>query len=286
MTRPLTATLLADCPDRPGLVATISGFIYQNGGNILAADQHSEPENKHFYMRVVWDLDGFQLDRPSLSAGLDDLARRLSLNWTILYSDEPPRVAIFVSKTPHCLYDLLQAERLQELGGNIVGIISNHDDLRDVAGHFDTPFAVVPLDPERRVEAEAEMLELLDRWEADVVVLARYMQVLSPAFVDRWENRLINIHHSFLPAFVGAQAYRQARDRGVKMIGVTAHYATNRLDQGPIIEQDLVRVSHRDTLDDLVRKGRELERAVLTRAVRMHLERRVVVTGARTIVFA
>jgi formyltetrahydrofolate deformylase len=286
MTKPLTATLLADCLDRPGLVASISGFIYMNGGNILAADQHSEPENGHFYMRVVWDLAGFQLDRPSLSAALGDLGRRLSLTWTVQYSDERQRVAILVSKTPHCLYDLLQAERLDELGGDIVGVISNHDDLRSVAAHFNRPYFVVPLEPEQRDAAEARMLELLDGWKADVVVLARYMQVLSPAFVDRWESRLINIHHSFLPAFVGARAYRQARDRGVKMIGVSAHYTTNRLDQGPIIEQDIVRVSHRDTLEDFVRKGRELERVVLTRAVRMHLESRVLVSGARTIVFA
>jgi formyltetrahydrofolate deformylase len=286
MTRPLTATLLADCPDRPGLVASISGFIYTNGGNILAADQHSEPENGHFYMRVVWDLDGFHLDRPALALALDDLGRRLSLNWSVQYSDERQRVAILVSKTPHCLYDLLQAERLDELGGDIVGVISNHDELRNVAAHFNKPCFVIPLDRRRRDEAEAQMLELLDGWKADVVVLARYMQVLSPAFVDRWESRLINVHHSFLPAFVGARAYGQARDRGVKMIGATAHYATNKLDQGPIIEQDVVRVSHRDTLDDFVRKGRELERVVLTRAVRMHLERRVLLSGARTIVFA
>jgi formyltetrahydrofolate deformylase len=281
----LTATLLADCPDRPGLVAGISGFIYTNGGNILAADQHSEPENGHFYMRVVWDLDGFRLDRPGLALALEDLGRRLSLRWSVQYSDERQRVAIFVSKTPHCLYDLLQAERLDELGGDIVGVISNHDELRSVAAHFNIPYVVTPLNGQGRDSSEAQMLELLAGWKADVVVLARYMQVLSPAFVDRWENRLINIHHSFLPAFVGARAYRQARDRGVKMIGATAHYATNRLDQGPIIEQDVVRVSHRDTLDDFVRKGRELERVVLTRAVRMHLERRVLVSEARTIVF-
>jgi formyltetrahydrofolate deformylase len=282
----LTATLLADCPDRPGLVASISGFIYTNGGNILAADQHSEPENGHFYMRVVWDLAGFHLDRPALALALADLGRRLSLTWSVQYSDERQRVAILVSKTPHCLYDLLQAERLDELGGDIVGVISNHDELRDVAAHFNKPCVVIPVDRQRRDSAEAQMLEQLDGWKADVVVLARYMQVLTPAFVNRWESRLINVHHSFLPAFVGARAYGQARDRGVKMIGATAHYATNKLDQGPIIEQDVVRVSHRDTLDDFVRKGRELERVVLTRAVRMHLERRVLLSGARTIVFA
>jgi formyltetrahydrofolate deformylase len=285
MTRPVTATLLADCPDRAGLVAAISGFIYSNGGNILAADQHSEPEKGHFYMRVIWDLTGFQLDRRGLSDALGDLGRRLSLTWSVQYSDERQRVAILVSKTPHCLYDLLQAERLDELGGDIVGVISNHDELRGVAAHFNRPCSVIPLDSERRTTAEVRMLELLNDWKADVVVLARYMQVLSPAFVDGWEGRLINVHHSFLPAFVGARAYRQARDRGVKMIGATAHYVTNRLDEGPIIDQDVVRVSHRDTLGDFVRKGRELERVVLTRAVRMHLERRVLVSGARTIVF-
>jgi formyltetrahydrofolate deformylase len=283
--RPVTATLLADCPDRPGLVSSISGFIYANGGNILAADQHSEPENGHFFMRVVWDLGGFHLDRPSLALALGDLGRRLSMTWSIQFSDNRQRVAILVSRTPHCLYDLLQSEALDELGGDVVGVISNHDELRSVADHFNRPCVVIRQDREHHVEAEAQMLEVLDGWGTDVVVLARYMQVLSPAFVERWEGRLINVHHSFLPSFVGARAYRQARDRGVKMIGATAHYTTNKLDQGPIIEQDVVRVSHRDTLGDFVRKGRELERGVLTRAVRLHLERRVLVSGTRTIVF-
>jgi formyltetrahydrofolate deformylase len=280
-----TATLLVTCPDGPGLVAAISGFVHRHGGNILAADQHSEPENGHFYMRVCWDVGSFALDRPATMKALDELARVHSLQWDLRYSETRQRVAVFVSKTPHCLYDILQAQQLDELGGDVIGVISNHDDLGAVASHFDVPYVNVPTSS-RRADSEARMLELLSEWRVDLVVLARYMQVLSEDFVDRWHGQLINIHHSFLPAFVGARAYRQARERGVKMIGATAHYVTNELDKGPIIEQDVVRVSHRDTLADFVRKGRELERAVLTRAVRLHLERRVLVSGDRTVVFS
>jgi len=283
---PRTATLLIMCPDRPGLVAAISGFIYRHGGNILAADQHSDVESGRFYMRVVWDLGGFALDRAGTAAALDALGRDYAMEWDLRYSETQQRVAVLVSKTPHCLYDLLQARQLGELGGDIVGVISNHDDLRSVASHFDVPYVSVPMRAAARDRSESEMQAVLTEWRADLVVLARYMQVLSDKFVDRWQGRLINIHHSFLPAFVGARAYRQARERGVKMIGATAHYVTNELDKGPIIEQDVVRVSHQDTLSDFIRKGRELERIVLTRAVRLHLERRVVVSETGTVVFS
>lgn len=282
---PRTATLLVTCPDRPGLVAAIAGFIHRHGGNILAADQHSETENGRFYMRVAWDFGSFTLDSRETRSAIADLAREHSIEWDLRYSAVRQRVAVLVSKTPHCLYDLLQAQQLDELGGDVAGVISNHDDLRAVATHFDVPYVSVPMSS-RRTDSEARMVELLSDWRVDVVVLARYMQVLSADFVERWQGRLINVHHSFLPAFVGARAYRQARERGVKMIGATAHYVTNELDKGPIIEQDVVRVSHRDALADFVRKGRELERAVLTRAVRLHLERRVLVSGDRTVVFA
>lgn len=281
-----TATLLVVCLDRPGLVAAISGFIYRHGGNILASDQHSETETGRFYMRVEWDLARFTLDRSGTAAALEHLAQEHGLEWDLSYSDTRPRVAVLVSKTPHCLYDLLQTHQLDELGGEIVGVISNHDDLRAVAGHFDVPYVTVPMAAEVRGRAEAAMQEVLARWRVDLVVLARYMQVLSSGLVGSWRGRIINVHHSFLPAFVGARAYRQALERGVKMIGATAHYVTSDLDQGPIIEQDVVRVDHRDTLVDLVRRGRELERSVLTRAVRLHLQRRVLVAGDRTVVFS
>ena len=283
--RPAAATLLVSCVDRPGLVAELSAFIFANGGNILAADQHSEPDNGMFFLRLVWDTTHFALSRAAAAAALAALAERLALTWSVRYSDERDRVAVLVSRTPQCLYDLLQAHQLDELGGDIVTVISNHEDLGPVAGHFGIPYHHVPSGGALRDAAESKMSEILREQRVDLVVLARYMQVLSPAFVDRWPARMINIHHSFLPAFVGAQAYRQARDRGVKMIGATAHYVTNDLDQGPIVEQDVVRVSHRDAVDDLVRKGRELERTVLTRAARFHLERRVLISGNRTVVF-
>jgi formyltetrahydrofolate deformylase len=287
---PETATLLVTCRDRPGIVAGLSSFVFEHGGNILAADQHSDVESGRFYMRLVWDTSGFALDRPATAEALRALARGRSpgqsMEWTIHYSDRRQRIAILVSKTPHCLYDLLQAKDLDDLGGDVVGVISNHEDLRPVASHFDVPYSFVPMATSERERSEAEMQAILEREEVDLVVLARYMQVLSDPFVSRWQGNIINVHHSFLPAFVGANAYRQARDRGVKMVGATAHYVTSRLDQGPIIEQDVTRVSHRDTLEDVVRKGRDLERATLTRAVRLHLARRIIISDDRTVVFA
>ncbi|MGH2499745.1 MAG: formyltetrahydrofolate deformylase [Candidatus Limnocylindria bacterium] len=285
MSAPLTATLLLSGPDRPGLVAAVSDFIFRNGGNIIFADQHGERDSGAFFMRLVWELEGFRLGRDEIGAEAATLARGLGLAAEIAFSDVRPRAAVFASRTPHCLYDLLLNEQLGELGGEMVVVISNHESLRDVAAHFGVRYELVPVDPDDRAAAERRHQELLDELVVELVVLARYMQVFSPAFAERWRGRMINIHHSFLPAFVGAQAYRQARDRGVKMIGATAHYVTAEVDQGPIIEQDVVRVSHRDEVADLVRKGRELERQVLTRAVRSHLERRVLISGSRTIVF-
>jgi formyltetrahydrofolate deformylase len=280
-----TATLLVSCRDRTGLVASLSDFVFRQGGNIMDADQHAESDNGFFFMRLVWDLTGFALDRPALVAALTALAGRFDLTWELTYSDARPRVAVFVSRMPHCLYDLLLSHQLGELGGDIVTVVSNHDELASVCDHFDVPFRRIPVPADGKDQAERQQLALLDELGVDLVVLARYMQILSPAFVDRWPGRIINIHHSFLPAFVGARPYHQARERGVKVIGATAHYVTSELDQGPIIEQDVCRVSHRDEVDDLVRKGREMERQVLTRAVRMHLQRRVLTHQNRTIVF-
>lgn len=284
-TPPVTATLLVSCRDRTGLVAALSEFVFRNGGNILDADQHAERESGLFFMRLVWDITGFAMDREQLKAEISTLGRRFELTWELTFSDARARVAVFASKTPHCLYDLLLSQQLGELQGEIVRVVANHDDLGSVCRHFDVPFTSISVDPRNKAAAETAQLALLQELRVDLIVLARYMQILSPAFVERWPSRIINIHHSFLPAFVGARPYHQAKERGVKVIGATAHYVTADLDQGPIIEQDVARVTHREEVEDLVRKGRELERQVLTRAVRMHLERRVLVSGHRTIVF-
>jgi formyltetrahydrofolate deformylase len=282
---PATATLLVSCRDRTGLVAALSEFVFKNDGNILDADQHAEVETGLFFMRLRWDLGAFKLSRAEIDTAIGTLAARFDLQWELTYSDVRPRVAVFASKAPHCLYDLLLAHQLGELRGDLALVISNHELLQPVAGHFGVRFEHVPVDPRDRAAAEATQEKLLAESGVDLVVLARYMQILSPGFVARWPSRIINIHHSFLPAFVGAKPYHQAKARGVKVIGATAHYVTTELDQGPIIEQDVCRVTHRDDVDELLRKGGELERRVLTHAVRMHLERRVLVSGNRTIVF-
>jgi formyltetrahydrofolate deformylase len=280
-----SATLLVSCRDRTGLVAALSEFVFVNGGNIRDADQHAEAESGLFFMRLVWDLAHFKLSRQELAAAMSELAARFELTWDIHFSDQVPRVAVFASRSPHCLYDLLLCHGLGELGGSIVQVVSNHPEISEVAEHFHIPFTCIPVTTDSRAAAEARARELLESLQVDLVVLARYMQILSPQFVQRYPRGIINIHHSFLPAFVGAKPYHQAKERGVKIIGATAHYVTEHLDQGPIIEQDVCRVSHRDEVDDLVRKGRELERQVLTRAVRLHLQRRVLLSGNRTIVF-
>jgi formyltetrahydrofolate deformylase len=283
---PVTATLLVSCGDRTGLVAALSEFVFRNGGNILDADQHAEIETGLFFMRLVWDLKSFALSRERIANALSELAGRFDLGWEVIYSDARPRVAVFASRSPHCLYDLLLAHQLGELGGDLALVVSNHDVMRPVAGHFGVRFEHVPVDAANKGPAEAVHEGLLGELRIDLVVLARYMQILSPEFVARRPGRIINIHHSFLPAFVGAKPYHQAKARGVKVIGATAHYVTSELDQGPIIEQDVCRVTHRDDVDEMVRKGGELERRVLTRAVRLHLEHRVLISGNRTIVFA
>ena len=282
---PVTATLLVNCRDRTGLVAALSTFVFDHGGNILDADQHAEPDSGEFFMRLVWDLSGFALDRAAIRTQLTELAQRFTLHWELTFSDHIPRMVVFATKASHCLYDLLLCQQIGDLGGQIVAVISNHDVLVDVCKHFDVPFTFIPVDRNDKRKAEQAQLALLDSLQSDVVVLARYMQILTAEFVNRWPNRIINIHHSFLPAFAGARPYHQAKERGVKIIGATAHYVTAELDQGPIIEQNVRRVSHRDEVEDLMRAGRDLEREVLTRAVRLHLQRRVLVSGNRTIVF-
>ncbi len=283
-----TATLLCSCQDRTGIVASLSDFVFRHGGNVVDLDQHSEPgpEGDRFFMRLVWSLDRFALDRESIADQLRVLAKAFGLNWEIRYDDRPPRVAIFCSKEAHCLYDLLLREQMGELGGEIVAVIANHETLRDPAGHFGKPFYFTPTLHPELTAVEAQQAEILARYEVDLVVLAKYMRIVSPEFCARWAGRCLNIHHSFLPAFAGARPYHQAKARGVKVIGATAHYVTAELDQGPIIEQDVTRVTHRDDVSDLIRKGRDLERQVLGRAVRLHLAHRVLIDAGRTIVFA
>jgi formyltetrahydrofolate deformylase len=285
MAENVTAVLLISCRDQKGLVAAVSDFLYRNGGNIVHADQHTDHAEGVFLQRVEWELDGFAIARDGIADAFRPLAERFGMDWRLHFSDEVPRVALFVSKLAHCLYDLLARWRLGELRAEIPLVISNHEDLRPIVEGFGVPFEVYPITPETKREQERRMIERLDEASVDVVVLARYMQVLSDDFTAGYGNRVINIHHSFLPAFAGARPYHQAHERGVKIVGATAHYATAELDQGPIIEQDVQRVSHRDAVQDLVRKGRDLEKVVLARAVDLHLRNRVLVYGNKTVVF-
>ncbi|HWP85751.1 MAG TPA: formyltetrahydrofolate deformylase [Terriglobia bacterium] len=280
-----TAVLLISCPDQRGLVARISQFIYQHNGNILHSDHHTDAESGLFLMRLEWDLEGFLLPREQFAGAFASLAADLQLTWELHYSDPPPRMAIFVSRQSHCLYDLLWRHSAGEIPAELAVVISNHPDLSAAVERHGIPFVHIPITPQTKAAQEEREIALLTEQRVDLIVLARYMQILGPRFVERFPHRIINIHHSFLPAFVGARPYHQAHERGVKLIGATSHYATADLDEGPIIEQDVVRVSHRDAVEDLVRKGRDLERVVLARAVRLHLERRVLPYGRKTVVF-
>ncbi len=280
-----TATLLISCPDQIGLVAKIANFIYANGGNIIHADQHTDFSAGLFLMRIEWQLEGFNLPRGMIEPAFAAIAKPLQASWSLHFSDTVPRLAIWVTKQDHCLLDLLWRQHGGEIRAEIPLIISNHPELHSVANQFGIEFHHIPITAETKIEQEARQLELLREYRIDLVILAKYMQVLSPDFINFFPN-IINIHHSFLPAFAGANPYQRAYDRGVKIIGATAHYITADLDQGPIIEQDVVRVSHRDTVGDLIRQGKDLERVVLARAVRLHLQNRVLVYANRTVVFA
>jgi len=284
MTGP-TATLLVSCPDQRGLVAKIANFIYSNGGNILHADHHTDLEAGVFLTRIEWQLEDFNLPREVISPAFQAIATPLGARWQLHFSDTVPRLAIWVTRQDHCLLDLLWRQRAGELKAEVPLIISNHTDLRPVAEQFGIDYHHIPITKETKAEQEARELALLQEYNIDLVVLAKYMQVLSSDFVAQF-SQVINIHHSFLPAFAGANPYHRAHERGVKIIGATAHYVTADLDEGPIIEQDVARVSHRDAVSDLIRKGKDLERVVLARAVRLHLQNRVLVYGNRTVVFA
>ncbi|MEH1860949.1 MAG: formyltetrahydrofolate deformylase [Nostoc sp.] len=283
MTNP-TATLLISCPDQRGLVAKFANFIYSNGGNIIHADQHTDFAAGLFLTRIEWQLDGFNLPREFITPAFNAIAQPLGAKWEIRFSDTVPRIAIWVSRQDHCLFDLIWRQRAKEFIAEIPLIISNHYNLKVVAEQFNIDFQHIPINKDNKSEQEAQQLELLRQYKIDLVVLAKYMQIVSANFISQFPQ-IINIHHSFLPAFIGANPYHRAFERGVKIIGATAHYATADLDAGPIIEQDVVRVSHRDEVDDLVRKGKDLERVVLARAVRSHLQNRVLVYGNRTVVF-
>jgi formyltetrahydrofolate deformylase len=278
-----TATLLITCPDRPGLVAAVAGFLADRSANIVHADQHVDRNESLFLQRVEFDTGELDLDR--LAAEFRPLAGRLGMSWSLRRSDAIPRVAILVSRQGHCLIDLLARWQMDELPGMPVLVASNHADHRAIVSHFGVPYHHLPVTPETRDRQESALVDLLADHAVDLVILARYMQVLSPTVVDRYPSRIINIHHSFLPAFAGGRPYHQAHERGVKVIGATAHYVTPVLDEGPIIEQDVIRVSHRDEVADLVQRGRDLEKTVLARAVRLHLEHRVLVYRNKTVVF-
>jgi formyltetrahydrofolate deformylase len=280
-----TATLLISCPDRKGLVAKIANFIYANGGNIIHADQHTDFSAGLFLTRIEWELEDFNLPREVISPAFAAIAKPLEANWKLHFSDTVPRLAIWVTKQDHCLLDLLWRQQAKEIPAQIPLILSNHTHLQPIAEQFGIEFYHLPITPDTKAQQEAKALELLQQYQIDLVVLAKYMQVLTPNFISQFPQA-INIHHSFLPAFPGANPYDQAYQRGVKIIGATAHYVTAELDEGPIIEQDVVRVSHRDNVADLIRKGKDLERMVLARAVRLHLQNRVLVYGNRTVVFA
>ncbi len=281
-----TATLLCSCADRTGIVASLTSFVAEYGGNIIDLDQHTDNNTHQFFMRLVWDTSSSKLSPDDIPGAVALVAKKFTdMRWTLSFGSPLPRIAIMASTTPHCLADLLLRHQMGELRGVMAMVIANHDDLKDLTEHFRVPFHLVPVTRDNKEEAERRQLELLRENNIDIVVLARYMQILSPKFVEEWHGKIINIHHSFLPAFVGAKPYHQAKARGVKIIGATAHYVTADLDQGPIIVQDVTPVSHRDEVEDLVRKGRDIERQVLGTAVRLHLERRVLTSGNRTIVF-
>jgi formyltetrahydrofolate deformylase len=286
-----TAVLLIDCPDQKGLVARVSSLLYRHGANILHADQHQDHDLGLFFMRVEWGLvDGgpsssHSFDLEAFKAEFEPLARELEMRWKLTAAGHRPRIALFCSQYLHCMADLLYRWRAGELECEIPLIISNHRAVADLAVFYGIHFEHVSVTAATSAQAEARQLELLARQKVELVVLARYMQILSPGFVARYPNSIINVHHSFLPAFTGAKPYHAAHARGVKLIGATSHYVTEALDDGPIIEQDVARISHRDQVEDLVERGRDLERIVLSRAVRWHLDRRILCYENKTVVF-
>ncbi|MDA8632236.1 formyltetrahydrofolate deformylase [Verrucomicrobiales bacterium] len=280
-----TAILLVSCPDQPGIVASVSDFLFQNKGNIVDVDQHVDQEGGVFFMRVEWEIEGFSVAPDQIEEAIAPLAEKFSMTWSLYFTEVVPRVALFITRDNHCVYDLLSRHESGELRMEVPLIVSNREDLQPVADRFSIPFHFLPITKETKAEQEKKEIQLLRDHEIDVVVLARYMQILSPLMTEAFPNRIINIHHSFLPAFPGARPYHSAHKRGVKLVGATSHYVTEDLDEGPIIAQGVTPVSHSDTVHDFVRKGRALEQSVLSRAVWLHLNRRTLVHANRTVVF-
>ena len=281
----LSAILLLSCGDRSGLVSRISHFVFERGGNILDLDEHVDTNEKHFFVRIAWDMKNFSIPASEIANALTPLAKEFNAEWKINFTGKNLRVAIFVSKYDHCMQEILWRQRLGEFNIDIPLIISDHEVLKPLADYHGIPFYVFPVTRDNKDEQEKKELELLKENKIDAVVLARYMQILTPKFISAYTNKIINIHHSFLPAFAGSNPYKQAYDRGVKIIGATSHYVTEVLDDGPIIEQDIIRISHKDTVSDLIRKGRDLERLILARALYYHAHHRVLVFGKKTIIF-
>lgn len=277
--------MLLSCPEQKGVVARVTDFIYQHKANIFRADEHKDRDNNLFLMRLEWELEDFDLPMSDFKRHFEPVASQFQMQWRTALSSDRPRVAIFVSRMDHCLADLLYRHNIGELKCEIPLIISNHADARRQADFYHLPFMEIPVEKDNKLAAEARELELVREHRIDLIVLARYMQILSNDFIQQFPNRIINIHHSFLPAFIGAKPYHRSYERGVKLVGATSHYVTEVLDEGPIIEQDVIRITHRDTLEDLMEKGRDLEKVVLSRAVRWHVENRILLYGNKTAVF-
>ncbi len=280
------AILLISCPDRAGLVANITQFIFTHGGNILHLDQHVDAQENVFFMRVEWELSHFIIPSHEIANRFQPIAQQFEMTWQLHFSESRPKMALFVSKESHALYDILARWQGDELPVDIPVIISNHEVLRPVAQQFGIPFALFSVTKDNKAQIEIEQLALLATYQPDFIVLAKYMQIITPAFIAHYPHCIINIHHSFLPAFIGAKPYHQAFARGVKIIGATSHYVTDDLDAGPIIEQDVARVTHKDSVTDLVRKGKDLEKTVLSRAIYYHVQHRVLVYNNKTVVFS
>jgi formyltetrahydrofolate deformylase len=280
------AVLLIECEDQQGIVSSITEFIYSNQGNIIDLDQYTDHDNSHFFMRLEWSMGSFTIKREKISEYFDTLlGNRFSIRFDLYFTDERPKMGLFVTKLSHCLFDILGRWQSGELEVEIPVVISNHENLRSTVERFDIPFEYIPISNENKAKQEQKQLEVLSKYDIDFVVLARYMQIISPNFIKRYSNKIINIHHSFLPAFVGAKPYHAAFERGVKIIGATAHYVTDSLDAGPIIDQNIAHVSHRNSVKDLVKIGQDIEKLVLAKAINLHVKRKMLVVGNKTIVF-
>jgi formyltetrahydrofolate deformylase len=281
-----TAILLIHCPDKEGIVAAVTDFLFRNHGNVIELEQHVDKDSKAFFMRVEWELANFTIEKSKIDDYFGTLVgKKFEMSWTLHFSDKNPRMAIFVSKASHCLYDILSRYQSKEWAVEIPLIISNHKSLEYIAERFEIPFYHVPMTQETKAEQEAKHLELLAKHEVDFIVLARYMQIISDDFIGYFPNRIINIHHSFLPAFIGAKPYHQAFARGVKIIGATSHYVTQELDAGPIIAQDVAKITHKESVKDLITKGKDLEKLVLSTGIALHLQRKVLSYGNKTVIF-